>query len=73
MGEVDEPRAGIRRGTMPTAHNLYYKDLINQEDGTLLDDKAIAKLLVKRDIDTELTCSIYSGACISACVVELAL
>jgi thiosulfate/3-mercaptopyruvate sulfurtransferase len=70
---VDEPRHGIRRGRFPGSRNLYYRDLFNPEDGTLLSNKKIAGIFHKHGIDTFSTTAVMSGSGISAAVLELAL
>jgi len=73
LQEVDEPRNGIKRGRFPGSRNLYYRDLMNTEDGTLLSDKKLAGIFHKHGIDTFSTTAVLSGSGISAAVLELAL
>ena len=72
LGEVDEPRAGLRRGHMPGATNLPFSDLF--EDGLLKPKQALQTLLAKHFDDGKHTiCSCGSGvtACIPAFVAHL--
>ena len=70
--EVEEPRLGIRKGTIPGSKNVYYKEVLN-EDGTLLDNVRLAKVFHNHGLDTIKTTTVYSGSGIGASVVELAL
>lgn len=65
-GEVDEPRAGLRRGHMPGAINLPFQDLF--DDG-LLKSKPELKSIFARliDDDENIICSCGSG--ITACII----
>ena len=47
--------------------------LLLDEDGCLLPDKKLAKLLTAKDIDTTLQTILTSSRGVSACVVEMAL
>jgi len=68
-GEVEEPRAGLRKGHMPNARNLPFTNLI--ENGSLKtasELRAIFKPLVMPG--NSIVCSCGSG--VTACVVALA-
>ncbi|MFT4746233.1 MAG: thiosulfate/3-mercaptopyruvate sulfurtransferase [Congregibacter sp.] len=68
-GEVEEPRAGLRKGHMPNAKNLPFTNLI--ENGSLKSAgelKTIFKQLVSPG--NSIVCSCGSG--VTACVVALA-
>ncbi len=68
-GEVDEPRAGLRKGHMPGASNLPFPDLF--ENG-LLKSEPVLKLLLGEHFhdDRYAICSCGSG--VTACVVAFA-
>jgi thiosulfate/3-mercaptopyruvate sulfurtransferase len=68
-GEVEEPRAGLRKGHMPNAKNLPFPNLI--ENGVLKpasELKSIFEQLVPSD--NSIVCSCGSG--VTACVIALA-
>jgi thiosulfate/3-mercaptopyruvate sulfurtransferase len=68
-GEVEEPRAGLRKGHMPNAKNLPFPNLI--ENGSLkpaFELQSIFKQLVSSD--NRIICSCGSG--VTACVIALA-
>lgn len=68
-GEVEEPRAGLRKGHMPNAKNLPFPNMI--ENGTLKaasELKPIFEQLVSPD--NRIVCSCGSG--VTACVIALA-
>jgi thiosulfate/3-mercaptopyruvate sulfurtransferase len=68
-GEVEEPRAGLRKGHMPNAKNLPFPNLI--ENGilkTASELKPIFEPLVSHD--DRIVCSCGSG--VTACVIALA-
>jgi thiosulfate/3-mercaptopyruvate sulfurtransferase len=68
-GEVEEPRAGLRRGHMPGALNLPFPELL---DRGLMKTKAELKQIFNRKIpaDNRAICSCGSG--ITACVIAFA-
>jgi thiosulfate/3-mercaptopyruvate sulfurtransferase len=67
---VDEPRAGLRRGTIPNSENLPYTDLFN---GNILKSKAeMSKIFNKLVDDKAKTKIVFScGSGITACVLAL--
>ena len=69
LGEVDEPRAGLRRGHMPGATNLPFADLF--ENGLLKPEQALKTLLADHFYDGKhAICSCGSG--VTACVIAFA-
>jgi len=65
-GEVEEPRAGLRRGHMPGASNLPFPDLL--ENGLLKSGEQLSDLIDKHfDADKHTICSCGSG--VTACVI----
>ena len=71
--EVDEPRAGLRRGHVSGAKNLFFGDLVDPVSGCYKSEKEIAKLFHTKGLDTTTTTVAYCGSGVSACIVELAL
>jgi thiosulfate/3-mercaptopyruvate sulfurtransferase len=68
-GEVDEPRAGLRRGHMPGAGNLPFPDLF--ENGLLKPKPVLQSMLADHFSDDNHTiCSCGSG--VTACVLAFA-
>ncbi len=68
-GEVEEPRAGLRRGHMPGASNLPFHDLF--ENGLLKSRPALQSMLAEYFVDGSHTvCSCGSG--VTACVIAFA-
>jgi thiosulfate/3-mercaptopyruvate sulfurtransferase len=69
---VDEPREGLRRGTIPNSINLPFKDLM---DGNLLKDAEnllpIFNALVKKDDPIVFSCGSGITACIAALGAEI--
>ncbi len=69
FGEIDEPRAGLRRGHMPGATNLAFPDLF--EMGELKSQSELKTMLAEHFHDDKHTiCSCGSG--VTACVVAFA-
>jgi thiosulfate/3-mercaptopyruvate sulfurtransferase len=68
-GEVEEPRAGLRKGHMPGARNVSFPELLDQGR---MKSKAELKQIFKRHIPTgnHTICSCGSG--ITACVIAFA-
>ncbi|GAB1858489.1 3-mercaptopyruvate sulfurtransferase [Flavobacteriaceae bacterium MHTCC 0001] len=66
--EVDEPREGLRRGTIPNSVNLPFTDLL--EEGKLKSKKELAKafyMMAEQDENIIFSC----GSGITACVLAL--
>ncbi len=69
LGEVDEPRAGLRRGHMPGASNIPFPDLF--ENGLLKSEQALKAMLDDHISEGKHTiCSCGSG--VTACVIAFA-
>lgn len=69
LGEVEEPRAGLRRGHMPGASNLPFPDLF--ENGLLKPKADLERLLADHFLaDKHSICSCGSG--VTACVIGFA-
>ncbi|WP_299099831.1 sulfurtransferase [uncultured Winogradskyella sp.] len=66
---VDEPREGLRRGTIPNSKNLPFTDLIN--GNTLKPIKELSEIFSKLEIENR-TMLFSCGSGITACVVALA-
>lgn len=68
-GEVDEPRAGLRRGHMPGASNLPFADLF--ENGLMKSKEDLRLMLADHFVEGNHTiCSCGSG--VTACVIAFA-
>jgi thiosulfate/3-mercaptopyruvate sulfurtransferase len=68
-GEVDEPRAGLRSGHMPSAENLPFAELF--KDGRMKPNSELTALFSPLvSLDNRLVCSCGSG--VTACVVAFA-
>ncbi|MEW4922838.1 sulfurtransferase [Algibacter sp. 2305UL17-15] len=66
--EVDEPREGLRRGTIPNSVNLPFTDLL--EDGVFKSKKDVERafyMVAEKDEDIIFSC----GSGITACVLAL--
>ena len=69
LGEVEEPRPGLRRGHMPGATNLPFPDLF--ENGLLKPREELKRLLADHfQKDKHTICSCGSG--VTACVIAFA-
>jgi thiosulfate/3-mercaptopyruvate sulfurtransferase len=72
-GEVPELGEGLLSGKVAGSINLYYKNLINEEGGTLKDRKELAEMFYKAKLDPLLSSIVYSGRAISASILDLAM
>jgi len=73
-GTTSEPNQNVtRRGNIPGSRNIYYKDLINEGDGTLKNRKELTSIFDKANIDTTMTTMCTSGSGITSCILDLAL
>jgi thiosulfate/3-mercaptopyruvate sulfurtransferase len=67
---IDEPRAGLRRGTIPNSKNLPYTSLFN---GNILKSKAELSSIINNFIEDDTTKVVFScGSGITACILALA-
>ncbi len=71
-GRVPEPRAGLRSGHIPGAHNLPYGKLL-KEDGTLKSPAQIEKLFSDAGVDLGKPVVTSCGSGITASVLALGL
>lgn len=71
-GAEPEPRAGLRSGHMPGAHNVHYARLLNS-DGTLKDAAAIEAELKKAGIDLSRPVITSCGSGVTAAILSLGL
>ena len=72
-GEVDEPRKGVRSGSITGSKNVFFNDLINKDEGTFKSDTELAKIFLDKDIDTTVSTINSCGSGVTACVVDVAL
>jgi len=72
QGTTAEPRAGLRSGHMPGAHNLPYDKLLN-DDGTLRAPAQLRKLFTSSGVDLEKPVVTSCGSGVSAAVLLLGL
>lgn len=66
-GTDPEPRAGLRSGHVPGSRNVPYTDLVDSRTGLVIDDRSLARLLVRARVDPERqlvgTCGSGTSAC----------
>lgn len=70
QGKVDEPRAGLMRGHIPSSKNIPFADLL--ESGQFKSKEQLMEVFLQADIDLSrpIICSCGSG--ITACIVGVA-
>ena len=66
---VDEPRVGLRRGTIPNSKNLPYTNLLN---GNTLKPKAELLIIINDLVEENKTLVFSCGSGITACILALA-
>ena len=71
-GESPEPRAGLRSGHMPGAHNLPWDSAVNP-DGTLKDASELRRLFELSGVDLDAPIVTTCGSGVSASLLALAL
>lgn len=72
LGEVPEPRAGLKSGHIKGSLNLPFANLVNP-DGTMIDDEAIKAEFTKVGVDLNLPIITTCGSGVTACILALAL
>lgn len=75
LGQVEEPRPGLRLGHMPGAVNLPFANLLVQDSSTFKSKEELTALIKKAGIDlnTEKRIITSCGSGVTACVVACAL
>lgn len=73
LGEVDEPRPGLRRGHIPTSRNVPYTELTDPATGLLRSPAELRSLLAERGLDVAEPIVALCGSGTSACVLALAV
>jgi len=73
LGEVEEPRKGVRSGSITGSKNIFFQELINQDEGTFKSDLELAKIFLEKDVDTTVRTINSCGSGVTACVVDTAL
>ena len=73
LGDVKEPRKGVRSGHITGSKNMPFGELIDGETGGLKSDKELSKIFLERDIDTTVRTLNSCGSGVTACIVDLAL
>ena len=66
-GTEPEPRAGLNSGHVPGSRNVPYTDLVDPRTGLVIDDRTLARLLVRAGVDPARqlvgTCGSGTSAC----------
>ncbi len=71
-GLEPEPRAGLRSGHMPNAHNIHYASLLTPE-GMLLPRDALRGVFDAAGVDVNSPIIASCGSGVTACIIALAL
>lgn len=75
-GEVEEPRPGMRLGHMPGSKNVFFKELLRDENVLRFKDTAELKSIMAKggvDVDTEKRIVVSCGSGATACALVAAL
>ncbi|BCN25868.1 sulfurtransferase [Vibrio alfacsensis] len=70
LGQVPEPRQGLRSGHIPTSLCLPFQDLI--ENNQIKSPEALTSIVASLSLDTEKTTIFSCGSGVTACIVLLA-
>ena len=68
-----EPRAGSRSGHIPGSKNMYYKDFLSENDGTLLTADELLQAFDQAGINLEQPAAASCGSGVTAAIPILAL
>lgn len=72
-GEVDEPRPGVARGTIPTSVNLPYQELTDPDTGRMRNGPALRRVFASHGVDVSRPIVALCGSGTSAAAAALAL
>lgn len=75
-GEVEEPRPGMRLGHMPGAKNIFFKDLLKDDNPLQFKSTELLKDIIQKsdvDVDTDKKIVIHCGSGATACALVAAL
>ena len=72
-GEVDEPRAGVGRGHIPTSRNVPYAELTDADTGLMRSPAALRSLLAEQGLDASQPIVALCGSGTSAAALALAV
>jgi len=73
LGEIDEPRPGLRRGHIPTSRNVPYTELTDPLTGLMRSPADLRWLLAERGLDAAEPIVALCGSGTSACALALAI
>ncbi len=71
-GEVDEPRAGLRRGHIPGSTSLPFTEVLN-DDGTMKSEEDLRAIFAGRGVEGKTPVITSCGSGVTAAVLNLAL
>ncbi|RKT32447.1 thiosulfate/3-mercaptopyruvate sulfurtransferase [Roseovarius halotolerans] len=71
-GEEPEPREGLRGGHIPGSRNVWYRDLLNDDD-TMKDPEALRAVLADAGVDLSKPAITSCGSGVTAAIINLAL
>lgn len=72
-GEMDEPRAGLRKGHVAGSRNIPYTEFTDPDTGVMLDPDRLRGLLAANGLDPSQPIVAMCGSGTSACVLALAV
>lgn len=72
-GTENDRYPGARAGRIPGSTNLYWEDLLNADDRTMLDRKALEKRFAETGLDMGKPVTISCGSGLTACILALGL
>lgn len=72
-GEMDEPRAGLRRGNVPGSRNIPFTEFTDPATGLMLDPDRLKALFAANGLDPAQPSVAMCGSGTSACVLALAV
>jgi thiosulfate/3-mercaptopyruvate sulfurtransferase len=71
-GKVEEPRPGLKKGSIPGSKNIFFRNCINFETNTFKTKSELINIFIEHKVDYCKPAVFTCGSGVTACVLGLA-